>query len=160
MPYHPSLNEVLEKDNSYEDEWAEFTVKGLSWSMWVSAERVIDEQPTPEYNFSCNSLISEYGTFSCENVILSFELTTEENLNNLEGDPMPLGAFSYYSDNEAIVAVSVTQKAYDEIIRLLLSGTGELTVRVSIPKWEDSECKCLPITQYQLIFNSSQDEGI
>jgi hypothetical protein len=160
MPHHPSLEEILEKDNSYEDEWAEFSVNGLSWSVWVSAERVIDEQPEPEYNFSCNSLRSEYGTFSCENVFLNFEITTEDNLKNLEGDAMPLGAFSYYSDNEAIITIATTQKAYDDIIKLLLSGSGNFTVRISIPKWDDDECKCVPITQYQLFFNTKLGEGI
>ena len=79
MPHHPSLEEVLDKKTQCEEEWAEFVVKGLSWSVWVSSERVIGAQPTPVYNFACNSLSSEMGTFSRENVILNFEITTEEN---------------------------------------------------------------------------------
>ena len=160
MPYHPSLKEVLEKDDSISEEWAEFSVKGLSWNMWVSAERVIGEQPDPEYHFSCSSLRSEYRTFSYDNVFLNFEITTTENIKNLAGDSMPLGAFNYYSENDAIVNITITQNAYDDIIKLVLSGTGDLTVRIAIPKWEDPECKCVPITGYQLIFNTTQDEKI
>ncbi len=160
MPYHPSLKEVLEKDNSHTDEWAELTVKGFGWSVWVSAERVIGEQPTPEYGFSCGPLRSEYRTFSFDNVFVNFELTTEENLKHLKGAPMPLGAFSYYSDNEAIVTLCVTPEVYNDIITSMRGNTGVLTVRVAIPQWDDSECKAVPITQYQLIFNSKEDEDI
>ena len=158
MPYHPSLREILEKNNSHADEWAEFSIIGIGWSVWVSAERVIGEQPIPEYSFSCTALRSEFGTFSFENVFVNFELTTDENLKHLKGDSMPLGAFSYYSENVAIVTLEVTSEVYKDIISLVKSGIGELTVRVSIPKWDDSECKCVPITQYQLIFNSDKDE--
>ena len=160
MPHHPSLKEVLEKDNSLEDEWVEFTVNGFGWSVWVSAERVIGEQPSPEHGFSCSPLSSEFGSFSQENVFLNFELTTNENIKLLKGDPMPLGAFSYYSENEAIVTIGVTSEVYENIISSLRCNAGKLTVRVAIPKWDDSKCKCVPITQYQFIFNSREHESI
>lgn len=160
MPYHPSLKEVLEKDNSHEDEWAEFTVNGYGWNVWVSAERVIGEQPSLEYGFSCGPLSSEFGSFSQENVFINFELTAEENLKHLKGDPMPLGAFSYYSENAAIVTVRVASEVYENIVNSMRSNSGELKVRVAVPKWDDSECKCVPITQYQLIFNSREHESI
>jgi hypothetical protein len=158
MPYHPSLKEVLEKDNSHADEWAEFTVEGIGWSVWVSAERVIGAQPKPEYGFSCSALSSEFGSFYFANVFVNFEITSEENLAELKGDSMPLGAFSYYSENEGIVSLSITSEVYKDIISLVGSGIGKFTVRVSVPKWDDSECKCVPITQYQLIFNSQKNE--
>lgn len=157
MPYHPSLKEILEQDNSYADEWAEFTVKGLGWNVWVAAKRV-GEQPEPEYGFACSALSSEFWRFSFTKVIVDFEITSEENLKELKGDPMPLGAFSYYSEDEVIITLQVTSEVYRDVISLVGSGIGELTVRVSVPKWDDVECKCVPITQYQLIFNSKEDE--
>lgn len=154
MPHHPSLKEVLDKDGFNSDEWVEFNVRGLNWSVWVSAERIIGEQPNPEYNFVCDSLSSEFGKYSAENVFLNFEFRTEQELHELKGDPMPLGAFSYYSENEAIVTLGVTTGAYKDIIDLVRSGSGQLVVRAAVPDWEDNECKCVPITQYQLSFRS------
>ena len=159
MPYHPTLQEVLNQENPHSDEWAEFTIDGFGWGVWVSAERVIGEQPEPEYSFACSPLRSEYGesgTFSSsDNVFLYFELTTPECLRDLDGDPTPLGSFSYYE--ETIVTLRVTPKVYNEVISLISSKAGKMIVRVSLPQWDDAECKCIPITQYQMTLNSLND---
>ena len=156
MPYHPTLQEVLNQENPHSDEWAEFTIDALRWGIWVSAERVFGEQPESEYSFVCSPLRSEYGTFSSsENVFLYFELTSAERLKELGGDPNPLGSFSYYE--ETIVTLRVTPKVYNEIISLISSKAGKITVRVSLPQWDDAECKCIPITQYQMTLNSLND---
>lgn len=156
MPHHPSLKEVLDQDNPPLEEWSEFTIDGFGWGVWVSAERVIGEQPEPEYNFACSPLRSEFGEHgrfsSPDNVFLFFEMTTAENLKNLEGDPNPLGSLSLFEST--IVTLRVTPEVYNELISLLHSGLGKITVRISIPKWEDKDCKCLPISQYQVMFNN------
>jgi len=153
VPHHPSLVEVLQARCNYE--WLEVDISGFFFGDFVDAQNGKGNVSSPSFYLISAPAQSEYGTFSFAKATIYMEQVRESELQNLIGD-MPLGSFNFYEEESAGITVKVSNKIYNNLFDLLTNNMENISLKIAIPKWSDTEAKCLPLLKYQLTYEQER----
>ncbi|MEZ9234935.1 hypothetical protein [Shewanella sp. 10N.286.52.A9] len=149
MPHHPSLDEVLEERSDYE--WLEANISGFSLGNFADSENEKGDIITSSFSLFSGLSNSEYGTYSYKRATISIEEAEESLLQNLEGK-FPLGSINYDDAERTFITIRLSKKLYSSLLTLLTNNIDNLIIKIAIPKWDDSEAKCLPLLKYQITY--------
>lgn len=150
MPNHPSLEKVQVEDCI--SEWMDLSVRNLTIKDWACAENGKgDVLMGISFSILCGKSSSENGTFEFENSSLSILTVQESNIENLKGK-YPLGVINYYDQSCPTIELCLTEKLVGLLSPFIAADLTGLKIRIAIPKWGDKDCKCLPITDYQVYY--------
>lgn len=153
MRKHPSLADVLkERPNN---EWLDVNIIGFSIGDYAAAENGKGQISNPCFNLAVGRCQSEYGTISLSKGVVYVSNTSNEALQNLEGEK-PLGSINYYDPDFCGISLNLNELLYQNLIGLL-SNFSRLSLRVSFPTLDDKEVKCLPLLSYQLVYKEELD---
>ena len=149
MPYHPELSEVLDYCDVDMGDWVEFSIFQRTWSVWVSCNDILGDGEI-ENHYVCSRTKSSHSSYANRTVFLKLETCEQApSLTDID-EERPFGSFSYYSDDEAIITLRVSEELDRMILDHVSNTSSQIRVRIEIPTWSDSECKMLPLTQYQI----------
>ncbi|GAB3290325.1 hypothetical protein GCM10027297_36670 [Parahaliea aestuarii] len=135
------------------DEPMQLFITGISFGDFAHSENAADSISSPFLRLDSGASRSEHGTFEFEAVIIHLLEVDGSSIENLEGK-CPLGMVNFYDSDLAHVNICATKGFLDRLFQAALHDRGGLSVRIGIPEWKHSEVKCLPLTWYQVIYNS------
>jgi hypothetical protein len=154
--HHPSLDEVIKDDSSYE--WISLKIIGFAIGDYADAEHAEFNSSVSDPSFSLQSsaCISEYGTYSFKSVHINLSLVSSESLEKLEGKT-PLGLVNYYDPEMVHINLPLKPQIYNNLLALIVSDISLLKITVAIPIWKDKEAKCLPLEKYQVMYKKEEE---
>tara|TARA_Y100000780_G_C13694809_1_gene421103 strand:+ start:12273 stop:12740 length:468 start_codon:yes stop_codon:yes gene_type:complete len=148
MPHHPSLEEVLEERSDYE--WLEANLSGFFLGDYVDSENEKGDISSPSFSLLSGPSNSEYEVFAYEKATISIERAEESSLQNLKGKS-PLGSINFYDSEKTFITLRLSKEIYSNLLTLITNDIKNLSIKIAIPRWENTEEKCLPLVWRKLI---------
>lgn len=145
--HHPTLDEVL--SNSCLAEWIKLRVESLRIQDWVDAENQAVDRTNPEFLLLGSSFESELGSIAGNAFTVSLREVTNESLQTL-AEERPVGSINFYDPNDVYITLNLNTRVFDKIIAACATRFSGLSLRISVPEWDDKTAKMLPLLSYQI----------